>query len=114
MRIRRPWEVSTPLIPSGSVGAGCHLDAAPCRTRSGSVRTRRGILADADLEAAVTRGVMHMYNNTGQSCNAPSRMLVPRDLLSEAETTATKVTGLMKRAAAVLAEVDGIIVAEFN
>ena len=50
------------------------------------------ILADADLEAAVTRGVMHMYNNTGQSCNAPSRMLVPRDLLSEAETTATKVT----------------------
>ena len=35
------------------------------------------ILDDADLEAAVTRGVMHMYNNTGQSCNAPSRMLVP-------------------------------------
>ena len=35
------------------------------------------VLDDADLEAAVTRGVMHMYNNTGQSCNAPSRMLVP-------------------------------------
>ena len=35
------------------------------------------ILEDADLEAAVTRGVMHMYQNTGQSCNAPSRMLVP-------------------------------------
>ena len=50
------------------------------------------ILADADLEAAVTRGVMHMYNNTGQSCNAPSRMLVPRDLLSEAEAIAAKVT----------------------
>ena len=40
------------------------------------------ILEDADLEAAVTRGVLHMYNNTGQSCNAPSRMLVPRALLS--------------------------------
>ena len=50
------------------------------------------ILADADLEAAVTRGVMHMYNNTGQSCNAPSRMLVPRDLLPEAEAIAAKVT----------------------
>ena len=50
------------------------------------------ILADADLEAAVTRGVMHMYNNTGQSCNAPSRMLVPRDLLSDAEAIAAKVT----------------------
>ena len=50
------------------------------------------ILDDADLEAAVTRGVMHMYNNTGQSCNAPSRMLVPRTLLSQAEEIAAKVT----------------------
>ncbi|MDG2459935.1 MAG: aldehyde dehydrogenase family protein [Luminiphilus sp.] len=50
------------------------------------------ILDDADLEVAVTRGVMHMYNNTGQSCNAPSRMLVPRDLLAKAEEIAAKVT----------------------
>ena len=50
------------------------------------------ILHDADLEAAVTRGVLHMYNNTGQSCNAPSRMLVPRALLAEAEAIAAKVT----------------------
>ena len=28
----------------------------------------------ADLEAAVKRGVLHMYSNTGQSCNAPSRI----------------------------------------
>ena len=50
------------------------------------------ILDDADLEAAVTRGVLHMYNNTGQSCNAPSRMLVPRHLLSQAESIAAAVT----------------------
>lgn len=50
------------------------------------------ILDDADLEAAVTRGVMHMYNNTGQSCNAPSRMLVPAAKLAEAEAIAAKVT----------------------
>jgi aldehyde dehydrogenase (NAD+) len=50
------------------------------------------ILEDADLEAAVTRGVMHMYNNTGQSCNAPSRMLVPRALLQQAEQIAEKVS----------------------
>ena len=50
------------------------------------------ILDDADLEAAVTRGVLHMYNNTGQSCNAPSRMLVPRHKLAEAEKIAAKVT----------------------
>ncbi|MEQ8803298.1 aldehyde dehydrogenase family protein [Haliea sp.] len=50
------------------------------------------ILDDADLEKAVTRGVLHMYNNTGQSCNAPSRMLVPRERLAEAEAIAAKVT----------------------
>lgn len=50
------------------------------------------ILDDADLEKAVTGGVMHMYNNTGQSCNAPSRMLVPAAKLAEAEKIAAKVT----------------------
>jgi len=50
------------------------------------------VLDDADLQAAVTRGVMHMYQNTGQSCNAPSRMLVPRAKLAEAEAIAKKVT----------------------
>ena len=46
------------------------------------------ILDDADLQTAVTGGVLHMYNNTGQSCNAPSRMLVPRNRLAEAEQIA--------------------------
>ncbi len=36
------------------------------------------ILEDADLEKAVARGMLHMANNTGQSCNAPSRMLAPK------------------------------------
>jgi aldehyde dehydrogenase (NAD+) len=50
------------------------------------------VLDDADLEAAVTRGVRHMYTNTGQSCNAPSRMLIPAAKLAEAEAIAAKVT----------------------
>lgn len=50
------------------------------------------ILDDANLEKAVTDGVMHMYQNTGQSCNAPSRMLVPKAKLAEAEVIAAKVT----------------------
>ena len=54
------------------------------------------ILEDADLEKAVTSGVMHMYQNTGQSCNAPSRMLVPRARLAEAEAIAAKVTEAVK------------------
>ena len=51
------------------------------------------ILDDANVAEAVTRGVMHMYNNTGQSCNAPSRMLVPREKLAEAEAVAAEVSG---------------------
>ena len=50
------------------------------------------ILDDADLETAVAGGVRHMYTNTGQSCNAPSRMLVPAAKLAEAEAIAAKVT----------------------
>jgi len=50
------------------------------------------VLDDADLEAAVTGGVLHMYNNTGQSCNAPSRMLIPRGRLAEAEQIAAAVS----------------------
>ena len=50
------------------------------------------ILDDADLDTAVTGGLLHMYNNTGQSCNAPSRMLVPAAKLAEAEEIAKRVT----------------------
>jgi aldehyde dehydrogenase (NAD+) len=35
------------------------------------------IFADAD-ENAVRRGVLHCFDNAGQSCNAPTRMLVER------------------------------------
>jgi len=42
------------------------------------------ILEDADLNAAVKNGVLSMMSNTGQSCNAPSRMLVPKKLYEEA------------------------------
>lgn len=49
------------------------------------------ILADADIEAAVKRGVLHMFGNSGQSCNAPSRMIVPREKLAQAEEVASKV-----------------------
>jgi aldehyde dehydrogenase (NAD+) len=42
------------------------------------------IFEDADLEAAVTAGVSHMMGNTGQSCNAPSRMLVHSSVYDQA------------------------------
>jgi aldehyde dehydrogenase (NAD+) len=41
------------------------------------------LFADAD-EKAVKRGVIDMMQNTGQSCNAPSRMLVQREIYDAA------------------------------
>ena len=42
------------------------------------------ILEDAELEKAVRRGVQACMNNSGQSCNAPTRMLVPQGLMADA------------------------------
>ncbi|MAW33658.1 MAG: aldehyde dehydrogenase family protein [Proteobacteria bacterium] len=42
------------------------------------------IFADADVAKAVKRGVIHCFNNTGQSCNAPTRMFVERAAYDEA------------------------------
>ncbi len=42
------------------------------------------VFADADLKAAVTRGVRHCFGNSGQSCNAPTRMLVEASVYDEA------------------------------
>jgi aldehyde dehydrogenase (NAD+) len=49
------------------------------------------ILDDADLEQAVSDGTASMFENTGQSCDAPSRMLVPKDRMEEAAAIAGKV-----------------------
>jgi aldehyde dehydrogenase (NAD+) len=42
------------------------------------------ILDDADLKKAVVQGVRNCFSNTGQSCNAPSRMFVPKAKQDEA------------------------------
>jgi aldehyde dehydrogenase (NAD+) len=42
------------------------------------------ILDDADLKRAVSAGVRSMMNNSGQSCNAPTRMLLPKAKMKEA------------------------------
>ena len=48
------------------------------------------VFADSDLEAAVTRGVLHCYGNTGQSCNAPTRMLVEQSVYDAAVAIAAR------------------------
>ncbi|MGD9980536.1 MAG: aldehyde dehydrogenase family protein [Hyphomonadaceae bacterium] len=54
------------------------------------------ILEDADLQKAVARGMMHMANNTGQSCNAPSRMLAPKSKYEEVVQIAAATANAIK------------------
>ena len=49
------------------------------------------ILEDAPLEQAIKHGVRSMFDNTGQSCNAPSRMLVPQSIYEDAVELACSV-----------------------
>ena len=53
------------------------------------------VFADADARA-VERGVRHMMNNSGQSCNAPSRMLVERGFYDRAVEIAAEVASGIK------------------
>ena len=85
---------------TGSTRAGIAISANAARTLK-KVHLELGgkganlIFADAD-EKAVKRGVLHMMNNSGQSCNAPSRMLVERSrydaAVEEAAAVAASVT----------------------
>lgn len=49
------------------------------------------VFADTDVTAAVKRGVRQCFNNTGQSCNAPTRMLVEKSVYDQALDVAKSV-----------------------
>ena len=75
---------------TGSTRAGIEVarNAAPTVKRVAQElggKSPNIILADADLEAAVTRGVVQMMGNSSQSCNAPSRMRVPGNRMEQAK-----------------------------
>ena len=53
------------------------------------------ILEDADLQSAVTHGTAACMLNSGQSCNAPTRMLVPAGKMAEAAAIAKAVAEQM-------------------
>ncbi|HQT67947.1 MAG TPA: aldehyde dehydrogenase family protein [Acetobacteraceae bacterium] len=46
------------------------------------------LLDDVDLKRAVKKGVVDCFQNSGQSCNAPTRMLIPAKFNDEAMTIA--------------------------
>lgn len=46
------------------------------------------LLPDCDFPSAVNNSIRAVMNNSGQSCNAPTRLLVPQERLAEVETLA--------------------------
>ncbi|MCB1013467.1 MAG: aldehyde dehydrogenase family protein, partial [Microthrixaceae bacterium] len=53
------------------------------------------LFADAD-DDAIDRGVRQMMSNSGQSCNAPSRMLVQREIYSRAVERAAQIANTIE------------------
>ena len=49
------------------------------------------MLDDADFDKYVKKGAEEAFENTGQSCNAPTRMLVPKERMDEAASIAAAV-----------------------
>ena len=113
------------LVNGDGMGVGAHLSSHPdveMISFTGSTRAGRAIsiaaaqtlkrvtlelggkganliFADADdafFAGAVERGVRHLMNNSGQSCNAPSRMLVERSVYERAVTIAAEVANSIK------------------
>jgi aldehyde dehydrogenase (NAD+) len=74
---------------TGSTRAGVAVASAAAPTVKRVTQELGGkssniILDDADLANAVKEGVQTCFRNSGQSCNAPTRMLVPRSKMAEA------------------------------
>jgi aldehyde dehydrogenase (NAD+) len=86
---------------TGSTRAGIEVAKAAAPTVKRVAQELGGkspniVLEDADLQKAVSGGVLHVMQNSGQSCNAPTRMLVPAKKMDEvikiAKATAESVT----------------------
>jgi aldehyde dehydrogenase (NAD+) len=78
---------------TGSTRAGVAVAAAAAPTVKRVTQELGGksaniILDDADFEKAVAHGAQECFRNTGQSCNAPTRMIVPRSRMAEAAQAA--------------------------
>jgi aldehyde dehydrogenase (NAD+) len=73
---------------TGSTRAGVEVAKAAAPTVKRVAQELGGkspniLLPDADMKSAVSGGVKHVMQNSGQSCNAPTRMLVPSAKMDE-------------------------------
>jgi aldehyde dehydrogenase (NAD+) len=82
------------LTGSGAAGAAVAAAAAQTIKRVSlelGGKSPNLVLPGAAIGPAVTHGVRQVMSNSGQSCNAPTRMLVPRASVREAEEAARAV-----------------------
>lgn len=80
---------------TGSTAAGISVAKVAADTVKRVVQELGGkspnlVFADANLEEAVRRGVRKCFYNTGQSCNAPTRMLVERSVYEQVVALAVR------------------------
>jgi aldehyde dehydrogenase (NAD+) len=78
---------------TGSIRAGILVAQAAAATVKRVAQELGGksaniLLSDADFPMAVANGVAELMENSGQSCTAPSRMLVPADRHDEVKSLA--------------------------
>jgi len=86
---------------TGSTKAGVAVASAAAPTVKRVTQELGGksanlILDDADLVNAVEEGVRACFRNSGQSCNAPARMLVPSPKMAEAVKAAQRAADASK------------------
>lgn len=85
---------------TGSTRAGVLVAQAAAPTVKRVVQELGGkspniLLDDADFETAVAKGLQAGMRNAGQSCSAPTRMLVPRERLDDVESLAREAVKAM-------------------
>jgi aldehyde dehydrogenase (NAD+) len=86
---------------TGSTRAGTQIAAVAAATAKRVAQEMGGkspniILPTANIAEAVAAGVTAVMSNTGQSCDAPTRMLVPRNRQAEALAVAKEVAEAIK------------------
>lgn len=86
---------------TGSTAAGVSVAQVAAVTVKRVVQELGGkspnvVFADVDLEETIERAVRKCFNNTGQSCNAPTRLLVERSVYDAAVAIAIRVAAQVR------------------
>jgi aldehyde dehydrogenase (NAD+) len=100
-----PFLAAHPLVDMVSVTGSTEVGAAVATAAAPSIKrvsqelggkSAYIVFEDVNVEKVVAGGVRNCMRNSGQSCNAPTRMLVSRQVYDEAVAIAARVAGELK------------------